>query len=308
MIRDNVYKNDRGLPLVAKVQHLNGDYLPDSIERAVDMLGGLNRTIKGGDRVLLKPNFNCASPTPLSTDLGFLQAVIEILLDFGAKVTVGEMCGRAAWPTEKVIERLGVMKMLNRYDISFVNFFHDEWEEVQLGTKHWPVIRVPRTILEAEHRIDLPAMRGHVSTRFSGSIKLAVGWIDPDEREYMHSDVTLSEEKIAEINLVRQPDLVLMDMRRSVVKRNDHGEYVFPNVIMASGDMVAIDTEGVKELKKFPDEKRVSVPVEQMILLNYAQKLGLGSMNYDLLAEEPHLYNSYGMGPSNGGVMYPLEG
>ena len=77
---------------------------------------------------------------------------------------------------------------------------------------------------------------------------------------------------------------------------------------MASGDMVAIDTEGVKELKKFPEEKRVAVPVDRMILLTYAQKLGLGTMQYELLEGESHLYNSYGMGPSNGGVMYPLEG
>ena len=307
MIRENKYVNDDGKPQVSKVQHLNGDYLPVSIQQAVDMLGGFNLIIKGGDHVLLKPNFNCSAPTPLSTDLGFLQAVIELLLDFGAKVTVGEMSGRAAWPTEKVIEQLGVLKMLKRYNVPFVNFFHDEWAEVEAGTKHWKKITVPRTILETEHRIDLPALRGHVSTRFSGAIKLAVGWITPDEREYMHSDVTRSEEIIAEINLVRQPDLILMDMRRSVIKRDGHGEYVFPNVIMASGDMVAIDTEGVRELQKYP-ENRVAVPVEQMILLRHAQEIGLGSMDYELLDSGSHLFNSYGMGKSNGGVMYPLEG
>ena len=52
----NVYLQD-GKPLVAKIPHFNGDYLPQSVAMAADLLGGLDLSIHSGDRVIIKPNF-----------------------------------------------------------------------------------------------------------------------------------------------------------------------------------------------------------------------------------------------------------
>ena len=73
---ENVYMRE-GLPLVAKVPHANGEYLPFTVAEAVAMLGGIERAIRPGDQVLVKPNFNCSYSTPLSTDLAFLAAAIS---------------------------------------------------------------------------------------------------------------------------------------------------------------------------------------------------------------------------------------
>ena len=73
-----------GLPIVAKAPHRNGDSLRRSVERAVGLLGGLDRIVGRGDRVLIKPNFNCEFEIPLSTDVAFLCAVIEHLQALGA--------------------------------------------------------------------------------------------------------------------------------------------------------------------------------------------------------------------------------
>ena len=117
----NVFTRD-GKPIVAKAPHLNGDYLPDSVGTALDLLGGLSKAIRPGDRVMVKPNFNCSYAFPLSTDRAFLAAAIEILQDAGAHVTVGEMCGRADWPTEKVIRNLKIMPVLERYGVRVRQF------------------------------------------------------------------------------------------------------------------------------------------------------------------------------------------
>ena len=109
----NVFTQD-GTPIVVKAPHLNGDYLPDTLDVALRLLGGLDKAIRPGDHVLLKPNFNCSYALPLSTDRAFLAAVIELLQDAGAQVTVGEMSGRADGPTDKVIGNLKIMPVLNR--------------------------------------------------------------------------------------------------------------------------------------------------------------------------------------------------
>jgi uncharacterized protein (DUF362 family) len=277
-----------GKPLVAKVPHFNGDYLPETLHTALDLLGGLEKAIRSGDRVMLKPNFNCSYRYPLSTDLGMLAAVIEVLQDAGASVTVGEMSGRADWPTEKVVANLRVLPVLKRYGVPFVNFQYDEWLPMDVNGKYWKQIRVPRSIYEAEKRVYLANMRCHSSARFSGSLKLSVGFISADDREILHSEKTTTEAMVAENNLGWQPDLVIVDGRRSTVTWHGRGAYVYPNVIMASGDMVAVDTEAVKILKAYPEKNRIQVDLEKLPMLCVAQEHGLGSMDYALVEAEGH--------------------
>lgn len=285
----DVFARD-GRPLVAKVPHLNGDYLQASMSEALRLLGGLDMAIQSGDRVMIKPNFNCSYALPLSTDLGFLAATIEILQDTGAKVVVGELSGRADWPTEKVISNLKVMSVLHRYGVQFINFQRDEWITLEVGGQYWDSFRVPRSIYEADKRVYLANMRTHSSARFSASLKLGVGWIDLQDREFLHEDRQTMEAKAAELNLGWQPNLVLIDGRRSTVTRDGRGEYIYPNVIMASGDMVAIDTEAVKILEQFPEKNQLGVPVEEMGQLKTAQEHGLGSMDYIVVEAPAHTH------------------
>ncbi len=269
-----------GKPLVAKAPHLNGDYLPASVDKALDLLGRLDKAIQSGDRVMIKPNFNCSYALPLSTERGFLAAAIEVLQDTGARVTVGELSGRADWPTDKVIANLQVMPVLRRYGVEFINFEHDEWIPLEVEGRYWDSFRVPRSIYEADKRVYLADMRCHSSARFTASLKLGVGWIDLQDRERLHQDRETVEAKVAELHLGWQPNLVLLDGRRTTVAWHGRGEYVYPNVIMASGDMVAIDTEAVKILKQYPGDNKLDIPLEEFGQFKMAQEHGLGTTDY----------------------------
>jgi len=287
--KQNVYLKDEK-SLVAKVPHFNGDTLQFSLGTALELLGGLDKSLRRGDEVWLKPNFNCSHAIPLSTEPGMLAAVIEILLDYGVRVVVGEMSGRADWPTEKVVANLKILPFLKRYRVPFVNFQHEEWVEVEIGGEYWQVIRVPRCMYEAQKRIYLANMRCHSSGRFTCSLKLGVGWISAEDREILHSERDLTEARVAELNLAFQPDLVLVDGRRSVVEWAGRGPYVYPNLIMASGDMVAVDTEAVRTLKTFPAQKsRIQISEKDFAQLSVAQKHGLGSMDYLIVEADAHL-------------------
>jgi len=275
------------LPIVAKAPHRNGDALPRTVERVTQLLGGLDKVIRRGERVMIKPNFNCEFEIPLSTDLAFLGAVIETLQALGADVVVGEMSGRAAGPTERVTRLLGVDKFLGRYNVPFIDFEKDEWLDLEVGGSWWQTLHVPRSIYEAEKRIYLANMRGHSTGRYTAALKLSVGFISAEDREVLHEDRENVGRKIPELNLGWQPDLVLIDGRRSTVSWHGRGDYVYPNVIMASGDMVAIDAEAVRILKGFPAENRLDLPLEEIEQLCGAQALGLGSIQSMVMEAEP---------------------
>ena len=285
---ENVYKQE-GKSLVAKVPHYNGDYLPESIATAAALLGGIEKSIKPGDKVVLKPNFNCRYALPLSTDLAFLSAIIEVLQDHGAKITVAESSGKADGPTENVVRDLNILPVLKRYDVPFVDFEKDEWLEMEVPGEYWKKFRVPRTIYEADKRVYAANMRCHNSARFSASMKLSVGWLDSDDRGYLHEDKALTEYKVGELNLGWQPNLVFIDGRRSTNTQYGRGKYIYPNLVLASGDMVAIDTEAVKILKSIPEKNLLNIPLEEMGQFAMAVKHGIGSMEYTLLEAEGHL-------------------
>lgn len=84
---------------------VNGD-IRACLHRSLALLGRLEQVIARGDKVLVKPNFNSPDPYPGSTDLAFLSAVLEILLEAGARVTVGESSGGIWRPTRKVFQKL----------------------------------------------------------------------------------------------------------------------------------------------------------------------------------------------------------
>jgi uncharacterized protein (DUF362 family) len=275
--------------LVAKAPIVNGDYLNERLLAALNLLGGVEKAIKSGDQVMLKPNFNCSFATPLSTDPGILAAVIETLKDTGAKVVIGEMSGRADGPTRKVVKNLGIDRLLKFYGVPLIMFEEDQWVELEVPGKYWKSYHVPRSIYEADKRVYLSNMRCHSSARFSVSLKLGVGWLSAEDREIMHSDRNTTESMVAELHLGWQPNLIIVDGRRSTVNWHGRGPYVFPNVIMASGDLVAIDSEAVKLLKQFPAENRIGVPLEELDQLRVAAAHGLGSMHYILKEAEAHL-------------------
>jgi uncharacterized protein (DUF362 family) len=245
-----------GQPLVSKVQA--SENVKRDVERCLELLGGLDRAIMAGDRVWVKPNFNSPDPFPGSTDLAFLRAVLELLRDAGAKIVVGESSGGIWRPTSNTVSKLGALDMLGEMGIEFVSFDAGEtdWVEVPIEGEHLTAVTVPKVAYEADRRVYLPCMKTHKYARFTLSLKLSVGFVHPGERRALH--MSNLEEKAAEINLVWQPDLIIMDGRRAFVSGGpEKGELVEPGILMASGDLVAIDVEALKVLQSYPADNRL---------------------------------------------------
>jgi len=102
--------------------------LKSSIKKAVDLIGGFESFVKKGEVVLLKPNFNTADPPPASTDLEFLKAVIQLVLEQGAKsIIVGES-STYYLNTQKVMAKKGVFALENLgWPVRVIAFEEAKW-------------------------------------------------------------------------------------------------------------------------------------------------------------------------------------
>jgi Domain of unknown function (DUF362) len=104
-----------GQPVVARVK-AEGN-VRTAIEQAIGLMGNLSQIIGTGDRVFVKPNLNSADPFPAATDLAFLEAVTELLLESGARVTIGEASG-AVWRPGKSLSSAGFPDWLRSWELS----------------------------------------------------------------------------------------------------------------------------------------------------------------------------------------------
>ena len=96
-------------------------------------------------------------------------------------------------------------------------------------------------------------MKTHFLAGFSMSLKLTVGLVHLFDRAILHGDNNLFvSQRAAEMSIPVKPDLILMDGRVSFVSGGPaEGLAVHPGVILASGDPVAMDVQGVRLLMNY---------------------------------------------------------
>jgi len=270
-----------GQALVARVK-ASGDIRGD-IDKAIALLGSLEHIIGKGDKVLLKPNFNSQDPYPGSTDLVFLHAGVELLLEAGAKVTIGESSGGMWRPTRKVFKKVGMFELARDLGVELIAFDDkpDDWVRVRVNGDYLSSVCMPRSAYEADKIVYLPCLKTHNLARFSGALKLAVGFVHPGERRALHARHL--EQKIAEISLCWQPDLIIMDGRKAFVSGGPaKGQLEKPEIVLASGDLVAIDVEAIKVLLAYEAKNKIVADPWQLpqVMTALRHDLGTGDKRY----------------------------
>lgn len=282
--KENPFRLD-GVALVSKVKV--EDDLKASVRKAVELIGGLQKVISSGDKVMVKPNFNSADPYPGSSDLEFVKVVIQMLIEAGAKVVVGESSGGIWRPTRRVMEKLDAVRQLTDAGAEVIAFDDRDrrwdWVRVRVDGDYVREVTIPGSVYEADKIVYLPCMKTHRIARFSLSLKLVIGFVHPGERRSMH--MRNLEKKIAEFNLALQPDLIIMDGRKSFVSGGpDKGELVEPGIIMASGDLVAIDVEALKVLGSYKAKNRLLPNPYDSPQIATALRHALGSKEYKVVS------------------------
>ncbi len=272
---EGVLKKD-GKALVSKVKaDTNGP--KEHILKAVDLIGGFGKVVQKGDRILLKPNFNTGDLSPGSNDPDFVKAVIELLYEHGAgNVLVGESSMMSA-STRKIFEETGMLQKAHEAGAEVAFFDEGRWAKVYTGGKSLKNVSLPEVALEPRKLVSVCCMKTHRWAKFTLSLKLAVGFMKPNERMSLH--MTHLEEKIADLNLVVHPSLIIMDGRKCFISGGPAcGELRDPNFILASGDRVALDVEAIKVIQTF-EGNSLENPAWNYKQIKNAAELGLGARN-----------------------------
>jgi uncharacterized protein (DUF362 family) len=268
-----------GRYLVSKVR-INGD-LKSAVNQSVKLIGGFEKIITANDTVTIKPNLNTADPYPASSDPQFIKVLGELILDAGATKLKIIDSSTMRLSTRKVADTIGLTQVAYDLDAELIFLDEHDWVKVDIPKgKYMKRVSIGKPLLERGKTVLAPCLKTHFLARYTGSMKLHVGWLKHSERIRMH--LRNLEPKIADLASYFHPDLIVMDARTCFITGGPaSGVCSSPNMILASGDMVAIDVEGVRSIQCCNADNKLQMGVWDIPQIKRAVEIGFGSRSDD---------------------------
>lgn len=227
-------------------------------------------------RVFIKINLNTALPYPASTDPRMLSAILDMMMSLGIRdIVVGDCSSNIALPTRKAFQRSGISAAIKQ-KAEMACFDEQPWVSVPIGGQYLKQVTLPEIICKVDRVIYLANLKTHVHADFSASMKLAVGFMHPLERYDLHKEFL--KEKIAEIALAVQPDLIFLDARMPFITGGpNEGSTARGGMLFAGTDLLSIDLQGYRLLLKLKEIMNCLEGFRQdpfeMIQLQHAAKI-----------------------------------
>jgi len=250
--------------------------LKASLTNVLNGLGGLDKYVKPGQTVVIKPNVVADHGMRdgkymggVVTDLGLVKALVDLLLAVAGKVIVAEGSSINRAETKKLFELYGYDKLvdIDPSRVSLVDINKDELVRKDVpGGKRMLSREIPVTLDQADVIINLPVMKTHFAALVSLSIKNLQGVIPPLEK-YMTHFFGLWQNLINIYHIIK-PSLIIID---GLTAQQDFGPvYGTPkpmNLLIGGTNPVAVDTVTTHIMGLDP---KLSPPV----YLAYMQGLG----------------------------------
>lgn len=221
------------------------DRVAEALHLLLEPLGGIERFIKPGQKVLIKPNL-LAGKSPeraVTTHPEIVRQVIQMVQGAGAVVTVGDSPGLGK--SESVARKCGIYDVVKATGARFAPF--EESVPVQFGTGTFHQLEVSREALEADVIINLPKLKTHQMMGYTGAVKNLFGLVVGMRKVRLHlqagTDKAFFALMLLELAERFAPALSIMDA--VVAMEGDgpgNGDPVQLGALLASPHALALDT------------------------------------------------------------------
>ena len=241
---------DRPKVSIARAQDYDPIQIYDAIEYSVRLIGGLEKIVKPNDRVFVKIN-HLSPPTPpergIVTHPVFVEAVLKLLKDFRANITVGDDIDPG---TEDGFQVSGIRQVCDKAGIRLVNLREAGFIETECNGLLLDKVYISIIALDADVMINLPKFKTHSLTVFTGGVKNMYGTIPQGLRTRFHYEYLKREDfsqLLVDIFSAVKPHLTIMDGIMAMEGEGPaSGKLVKLGVILAGHDAVALDAVATK--------------------------------------------------------------
>jgi uncharacterized protein (DUF362 family) len=222
-VKIGVFKTDNGLE----------DALKEAMKAAE-----WERHVRG--KVFIKPNL-CSKNyiQGAVTNPQVLFHLVGLLRDRIEEVIVGESNGYN-YCCDDALTLTGVDKIVNKAGGRTINLSNDETVKIQnpktFILRNFPL---PETLVEADALVDVPVMKTHEFTTYSGAIKNLFGCIPDDRRIFLHPNFDMV---LHDLLVLLEPKFVVMDATTAMEGNGPNRGIAIPmNLILTSTSPLAMD-------------------------------------------------------------------
>jgi uncharacterized protein (DUF362 family) len=247
------------------------------VKAAVDKLGGIEKFIGPGDKVVIKPNVawdrlpeQAANTNPL-----VVAAVVKLVVS--ARPSSIKVTDVSLNDPYRCFSRSGIEEAAQKAGAKIWIPGANDFKLANLNgslLKEWPV---SRAFLEADKVINVPVIKHHSLSKCTLAQKNWYGILG-GQRNQLHQDIHTS---IADLAQAMRPTLTIMDGTRVLMRNGPTGgslnDVETHNTIIAGLDEVAIDAFSMSILGVNPDEVK---------FMEMSQKRGLGVIDWKSLHYE----------------------
>ncbi|MFB0561645.1 MAG: DUF362 domain-containing protein [Candidatus Lokiarchaeia archaeon] len=228
---------------MAAVSVVKGEIASKAVRVAVNMIGGIEKIVKKGDKVFIKPNL----VAPLTKESGAItdpevtRAVIQLVRETGAsQIRVGD-APFFFYKSRRAFEVTGTEKVVEEEGVEVVYLDEDEYFEIQSPkAKLMNTIKLPKTLLDCDKLITVPKLKTHSMCRVSLAIKNQIGLLSSEEKQIYHR--TDIHQKVVDVTLATTPDLAIIDGLTALEGQGPtYGNAVDAGIIIAGTDVVSVD-------------------------------------------------------------------
>lgn len=262
--------------------------LEDTISKSFDNIGGIEKYIKPGDKVLLKLNLVMKKrpDEAVTTHNIFAQALASVVIRAGGVVTIADSPGGLYNPSalrgvykvcgmDEVAKNTGAM--LN-FDTGFTQVEYPQGVQV----KGFPIIN---PVLDADVIINVPKLKTHMMTFYSGAVKNMYGAIPGVYKAEYHYTLPQAQDfcnMLVDLCGCTKPTLTFMDAIWGMEGQGpSSGVPRFFGAVLASDNPYALDTIATNMVGITPDEALTVKHSIQRGLCNMFEDISLVGDNID---------------------------
>ncbi len=266
-------------PLDMVVCKWKGDPIPEEptseiaeklTKKAIEALGGMERFVKKGDVVWIKPNiaWDRTPEQAANTNPDVIKTLIELCFNAGAKrVKVGDNTVNDA---TKAYPRSGIEEVAKKMGAEIVYLDRSRFKEMDINGEKVKRIPIYPEIIESDIVISVPVAKHHASTTVTLAMKNYMGVIE--NRRMFHQDLPTC---IKDLTAFMKPRISILDAIRILTANGPSGgdlkDVKRMNIVAASVDIVALDAFGSEILGHKPEE---------IGTVKKAYDAGLGQIDY----------------------------
>ena len=220
------------------------DAVRQAVKACLEPLGGLPRFVKPGMRVLLKPNLLTAAEEDraVTTHPMVVRAVAELVQAAGGRVLIGDSPSGPISGNAEVIRKSGMLAAAEACGATLAPFESVVWKQHE-GADYF----IARPVLEADLLINLPKIKTHSQTLYTGAVKNLFGVIVGERKMEVHIRAPGSQDfgrELVNVLELVHPALTIQD---GIIGQEGNGPGAggTPHAygcLAASTDPVALDT------------------------------------------------------------------